>query len=167
MPSKNLTIRKPNANDGVAIHQLIQNSPPLDLNSTYLYLLQTTHFAQTCVVAEVDGKVAAFLSGYIKPGTSNTFFLWQVAVGEVLRGKGMAKRLINEVLKRTACNEVEYLETTITPDNQASWGLFRSFAKEQNAQLVDEVLFTSQQLGGNHEPEVLVKIGPFNKLIGK
>lgn len=161
MPSENLKIRKPNANDGVAIHQLIENCPPLDLNSTYLYLLQSTHFAETCVVAEVNGKVAAFLSGYIKPDSPTTFFLWQVAVGDVLRGKGMAKQLMNEVLKRTACNNVEFLETTITPDNQASWALFRSFAKERNAQLVDTVFFTSQQLGNDHEPEVLVKIGPF------
>ncbi|HKM16162.1 MAG TPA: diaminobutyrate acetyltransferase [Marinospirillum sp.] len=161
MPSENLKIRKPNANDGVAIHQLIENCPPLDLNSTYLYLLQSTHFAETCVVAEVNGKVAAFLSGYIKPDSPNTFFLWQVAVGDVLRGKGMAKQLMNEVLKRTACNNVEFLETTITPDNQASWALFRGFAKERNAQLVDTVLFTSQQLGNDHEPEILVKIGPF------
>ncbi len=161
MPSKNLKIRKPNANDGVAIHQLIENCPPLDLNSTYLYLLQSTHFAETCVVAEVDGQVAAFLSGYIKPSSPNTFFLWQVAVGDLLRGQGMAKQLIDEVLKREACSQVEFLETTITPDNQASWGLFRSFAKEHAAQLVDEVFFTSQQLGGNHEQEVLVKIGPF------
>ncbi len=167
MPPENLKFRKPNANDGVAIHQLIENCPPLDLNSTYLYLLQCTHFAETCIVAELNGKVAAFLSGYIKPGSPNTFFLWQVAVGELVRGKGMAKQLINEVLKRTACNEVEFLETTITPDNQASWGLFRSFAKERSAQLEDKVFFTSEQLGGNHEQEVLVKIGPFNKLIGK
>ncbi len=161
MPSKNLKIRKPNANDGVAIHQLIENCPPLDLNSTYLYLLQCTYFADTCVVAEVDGKVAAFLSGYIKPGSPNTFFLWQVAVGEVLRGQGAAKQLINAVLQRTACQEVEFLETSITPDNQASWALFQSFAKERNAPLKDNVLFTSQQLGGVHEPEVLVTIGPF------
>ncbi|WP_027848560.1 diaminobutyrate acetyltransferase [Marinospirillum minutulum] len=161
MPSENLKIRKPNANDGVAIHQLIENCPPLDLNSTYLYLLQCTHFSETCVVAEIDGQVAAFLSGYIKPNSPNTFFLWQVAVGDVARGKGMAKQLINEVLKREACNQVEFLETTITPDNQASWGLFRSFAKERSAQLEDKVFFTSQQLGGEHEQEVLVKIGPF------
>jgi len=162
MPSNNLKFRKPNANDGVAIHQLIEQSPPLDLNSTYLYLLQSTHFAETCIVAEVDDRVAAFLSGYIKPDSPTTFFLWQVAVGELLRGQGMAKRLINEVLKREACRQVKFLETTITPDNQASWGLFRSFAKERSAQLVEEVLFTSQQLGGEHLEEVLVKIGPFS-----
>jgi len=161
MPSKNLKIRKPTANDGVAIHQLIENCPPLDLNSTYLYLLQCTHFSETCVVAEVNGQVAAFLSGYIKPGSPHTFFLWQVAVGEVLRGEGMAKQLINEVLKREACNQVSFLETTITPDNQASWGLFRSFAKDRSAQLEDKVFFTSEQLGGIHEQEVLVKIGLF------
>lgn len=162
MDTKKLKIRKPCADDGVAIHQLIQQCPPLDLNSTYLYLLQTTHFAETCVVAELDGQPTAFLSGYIKPGTRDTFFLWQVAVGDALRGQGMAKQLIDAVLNREACRDVEYLETTITPDNKASWALFRSFARDRNASLEDEVFFTREQLGGEHEPEVLVKIGPFN-----
>jgi L-2,4-diaminobutyric acid acetyltransferase len=162
MDSKNLKIRKPCADDGVAIHQLIQQSPPLDLNSTYLYLLQTTHFAETCVVAELDGQPKAFLSGYIKPGTTDTFFLWQVAVGDDLRGQGMAKQLLNAVLSREVCSAVKYLETTITPDNEASWGLFRSFARERNTRLEDSVFFTREQLGGKHDPEVLVRIGPFN-----
>lgn len=162
MDTENLNIRKPVADDGVAIHQLIQNCPPLDLNSTYLYLLQCTHFAETCVVAELDGEVAAFLSGYIKPGADSTFFLWQVAVGASLRGRGMARQLLDAVLERETCNKVRYLETTITPDNQASWALFRSFARDRQAELQDQVLFGKAQLGGQHEPEVLVKIGPFN-----
>ncbi|SFX50276.1 diaminobutyrate acetyltransferase [Marinospirillum alkaliphilum] len=161
MDTENLRIRKPVADDGVVIHQLIQSCPPLDVNSTYLYLLQCTHFAETCVVAELNGKVAAFLSGYIKPGNSSTFFLWQVAVGESLRGKGMARRLLDAVLEREACHDVCFLETTITPDNQASWALFRSFARDRQAELTDQVLFSTAELGGQHEPEVLVRIGPF------
>lgn len=161
MDIKTPVIRKPIVDDGFPIYQLIKSCPPLDLNSAYLYLLQTTHFSETCVAAELDGKVSGFLSGYIKPGSPNTFFLWQVAVGDELRGQGMARKLIDAVLASDACKEVRYLETTITPDNQASWGLFRAFARDRKAELNNQVMFTAEQLGGDHEPEMLVQIGPF------
>ncbi len=162
MDIKNPLIRPPVADDGYPIYTLIKNSPPLDLNSAYLYLLQSTYFSQTCAVAEVNEAVAGFLSGFIKPTAPDTFFLWQVAVGENLRGQGMARKLLNWILEQPACREVRYLETTITPDNAASWALFQAFARDRQAPLNDEVLFSKQQLGGSHEPEVLVRIGPFN-----
>lgn len=161
MTTQKPLIRKPVADDGFPVYQLIQRCPPLDLNSAYLYLLQSTHFAQTCVLAELDGEVSGFLSGYIKPDAADTFFLWQVAVGDELRGQGMARQLIDAVLKSEACREVRFLETTITPDNQASWGLFRAFARDRKAGLDNQVMFTREQLGGDHEPEMLVRIGPF------
>lgn len=161
METQTPNIRKPAVDDGFPIYQLIKRCPPLDLNSAYLYLLQTTHFADTCVLAELDGQVSGFLSGYIKPGTEDTFFLWQVAVGDELRGQGMARQLMDAVLAGEACKGVRYLETTITPDNQASWGLFRAFARDRKAELNNQVMFTSEQLGGDHEPEMLVRIGPF------
>ncbi len=49
--------RKPKLEDGLAIYHLIQASPPLDVNSSYLYFLQASHFADTCAVAEVDGQI--------------------------------------------------------------------------------------------------------------
>ena len=163
MDTKKPLIRKPAVDDGFPIYQLIQRCPPLDLNSTYLYLLQSTHFAETCVLAELDGRVSAFLSGYIKPSAPDTFFLWQVAVGDELRGQGMARQLMDAVLASPACQGVRHLETTITPDNAASWGLFRAFARDRQAPLEDQVLFTREQLGGDHEPETLVRIGPFSR----
>ena len=41
----------------MAIWELISACPPLDTNSAYANLLQCTHFADTCVIAEREGRI--------------------------------------------------------------------------------------------------------------
>jgi len=65
--STETSFRTPKIEDGLAIHSLIKQSPPLDLNSSYLYFLQATHFADTCVVAEKEGEIVGFVSAYFRP----------------------------------------------------------------------------------------------------
>ena len=161
MDASQLVVRQPTADDGYAIYQLIQRCPPLDLNSAYLYLLQSTHFASTCLLVEYDGQVEGFVSGYLHPQQADTFFLWQVAIGEKLRGQGYARRLIEQLLQQPALAKTRFLDTTITPDNAASWALFRALAREQGAPLTESVMFSQQQLGGEHLAEHLVRIGPW------
>lgn len=63
----NIIIRKPKIEDAFGIWSLIKNSPPLDLNSKYSYMLFCTHFRDMSVVAidpEQDNKVVGFVSGY-------------------------------------------------------------------------------------------------------
>src|SRR3546814_7090005 len=52
------SFRNPVAEDAQAIHDLIAACPPLDTNSLYCNLLQCTHFAETCVLAERDGEIS-------------------------------------------------------------------------------------------------------------
>src|SRR3546814_13244218 len=59
--------RMPKAEDGAAISKLIAACPPLDRNSAYCNLLQCSHFADTCIVAERDGYIAGWISGYRPP----------------------------------------------------------------------------------------------------
>ena len=66
--------RSPSALDGTAITALIENSPPLDTNSAYCNLLQCSHFAQTCVVAESNNQILAWLSAYIPPEQQDHIF---------------------------------------------------------------------------------------------
>ncbi|MFB5598283.1 MAG: diaminobutyrate acetyltransferase, partial [Nitrosopumilaceae archaeon] len=55
-------ISKPLLDDGKKIFELVKNSPPLDVNSEYAYLLLCHHFSDTCAVAKKDSKVIGFLS---------------------------------------------------------------------------------------------------------
>jgi L-2,4-diaminobutyric acid acetyltransferase len=160
-----IDLRCPRVTDGRAVHALIANSPPLDVNSLYLNLLQCTHFAATCVLAEDAAAPSAplgFVSGYLLPERPATLFIWQVAIAATARGCGLAKSMLLELLERPACAGVDRLQTTITESNGASWALFRSFARSLECPLEHRVLFDRDtHLDGSHESEVLVTIGPF------
>ena len=155
-----ITLRAPTAEDGAAVYELIAQCPPLDTNSMYCNLLQSSHFSDTSVAAELDEDIVGFISGYVLPKQPDTLFIWQVAVGEKARGQGLASRMLRDILQRPACQQVKYIETTITPDNRASWALFESLANKLSAQLNHSVMFDRQQhFAGQHETEMLVKIG--------
>lgn len=156
-----ITLRAPSAEDGAAVYDLIAQCPPLDTNSMYCNLLQSCHFSDTSVAAELDEEIVGFISGYILPKQPDTLFIWQVAVGEKARGQGLASRMLADILSRPTSQQIKYIETTITPDNRASWALFESLANKLNANLNRTVMFDRQQhFAGQHETEMLVKIGP-------
>ncbi|MCP1364008.1 diaminobutyrate acetyltransferase, partial [Halomonas sp. BBD48] len=100
--------------------------------------------------------------GYPKRNAPDTYFLWQVAVGEKARGTGLARRLVEAVMRRPEMANIRHLETTITPDNHASWGLFKRLADRWQAPLNSREFFSTDQLGGEHDPENLVRIGPYD-----
>lgn len=152
----------PKASDGAAIHRLIAHCPPLDSNSLYCNLLQCTHFADTSVLAEQQGKTAGFISGYLIPTRPDTLFIWQVAVSDSCRGQGLASQMLEQILRRPACDRVTQLETTVTASNSASKALFQRLASRLNAELASEPLFDSQRhFSGEHDTEHLLRIGPF------
>ena len=158
-----ISLRHPTTEDGMAVHKLIANCPPLDTNSAYCNLLQCSHFGQTAVVAEKDGQVVGSVTGYIPPEEPDTFFLWQVAADSSARGAGLGTAMVHFILTSAACKSVRFLNTTITEDNEASWGLFKGIAKKLDAPLNSEVMFDKQRhFKGEHDSEMLVRIGPFS-----
>lgn len=162
--SSEIKLRKPVKDDGYRLHQLVAECPPLDPNSIYCNLLQCSHFAETGVAAEKDGDMVGFISGYIPPLQSDTVFVWQVAVHEKGRGQGLAKRMLKEIVARDACRNVTHMETTITEDNEASWALFRSFARDMDAELTSHLHFEKDKhFGGKHDSEFLLRIGPLKR----
>jgi L-2,4-diaminobutyric acid acetyltransferase len=160
---KNINLRKPCSEDGPSVHQLISECPPLDTNSVYCNLLQCTYFQATCVIAECDQRLCGFTSAYIAPDRPDTLFIWQVAVPEAFRGQGLAKRMIQHLLQRQYTGSIDYLETTITEANQASWRLFESLAKQNDTPMQSNILFDlNTHFNGKHDSEFLVRIGPLN-----
>lgn len=154
--------RKPEKTDGMRVHALVQQCPPLDPNSSYCNLLQCTHFPDTCITAERNGELVGFISGYRPPNTSNTLFIWQVAVSESARGCGLASKMLQELLARENCQDVQFIETTITADNAGSWALFTKFSRQLGAPLERSTYFDKQDhFLGQHDSELLARIGPF------
>lgn len=156
-----ITLREPTAADGAAVYELVAQCPPLDTNSMYCNLLQCSHFSATSVAAEYNGEIVGFISGYIQQERPDTLFIWQVAVSEKARGQGLASRMLQNILARQEEGNIHFIETTITPDNRASWALFKRLANTLGAELNQSVMFERQQhFAGKHDTEMLVRIGP-------
>lgn len=159
-----LELRMPVDTDGMAVHQLIAQCPPLDTNSAYCNLLQCAHFGMTSVVAERGEELVGFISGYRIPSRPQTLFIWQVAVSASGRGQGLAGRMLDHILDRRGNTDISHMETTVTEDNEASWALFESLAKKRNATLKRTVMFDRERhFHGSHATEMLATIGPLQR----
>lgn len=151
----------PGAADAHDVTQLVASSPPLDTNSAYCNLLQCTDFRDTCVLAERDGTLIGWLSAYRPPISPERLFVWQVAVDASARGEGLALRMLDELLARPAASGASMLTTTITEDNDASWALFRAFARRHGATLTRVPRFEREaHFAGAHDTEWEARIAP-------
>jgi L-2,4-diaminobutyric acid acetyltransferase len=158
---ESIVFRPPVLEDGMAVFRLVKSCPPLDTNSSYCNLLQCSHFASTSVVAQMNGKIVGFISGYAIPERPDTLFIWQVAVAKQAQGQGLASRMLTHILARPQCEKINYLETTITQDNQVSWALFRRLANTISADFQSsEWMDRKVHFLGQHLSEALVRIGP-------
>ena len=154
--------RRPEADDGSAIWALVKKTGVLDVNSAYSYIMLGEYFADTCIVAERRGRIVGFVSGFKPPQREDTLFIWQVAVADSERGRGLAKTLILKLLSSETCDEVRYLEATVTPSNKPSTRLFRSVARELHTSCIIAEGFQGEMFPGDgHEAERLFRIGPF------
>lgn len=152
-----INYRRPKLEDGLKIYQLIADSPPLDLNSSYLYFLQSSHFADTCVLAEKNGELLGFISGYMRPDKPQELFIWQMVVANAGRGQGIAKGLVKTLIKQSMTFNQQPLQSiscTISPSNQASQGVFKSLAKHFGLTLESSDFLTDAHFAGqDHEAE--------------
>lgn len=141
--------------------RLASASGALDVNSPYTYLLTCRDFAETSAIAEIGGAVAGFVIGFRPPSRPESVFVWQVAVADAHRGKGLAGGMLEHVVARHP--DVTWLEATVTPDNAASDRLFRSFAARRGTDVTEEAFAAAEDFppeAGHHEPETLYRIGP-------
>ena len=163
MSEVSIQLRAPTTADGAALHALVRACRPLDENSMYCNLLQCTHFARTCCVAQAGDRLVGFVTGYRLPEDPAVYFLWQVGVHADAAGQGLARRMIQDILARPACAGVTTLHTTITRDNEASRALFASLARAETAEMTEEEFFTPEHFGDSgHAGEYLFRIGPLS-----
>lgn len=157
-----IQFRKPRKEDGANIWKLIKDTGNLDLNSAYCYLMLCELFPNTCVVAEQDRKIVGFLSAFQQPDAMDVIFVWQVAVDQSQRGKGLGTALIKELLQRKACVGIRYVEATVSPSNGASQSLFKRLARSLETECQVTECFSSVHFPvTGHEDELTYRIGPF------
>lgn len=166
LPPKHLpgiAIRRLRLQDTAAVAELARESGGLDHNSTYLYALLCTHFADTGAIAIADHGAVGFVVGYRVPSSPDTLFVWQIATAASFRGRGVATQIILWLLGREELASVRFLEATVTASNGRSERLFRSLAHRLSADCAVRSSFfpSGLFLEGGHEAEDLFRIGPF------
>jgi L-2,4-diaminobutyric acid acetyltransferase len=161
-----LELGTPTPADGPPMWALAGEAGGLDVNSRYAYLLWCRDFADSSVVARSGDRLAGFITGYRRPESPDTLFVWQVAVGPEFRRRGLASRMLGHLAESLRPKGVRFVEATVTPDNKASLHLFGSFAQANGADLTRDVLFSEHELGSAHGPEVLQRIGPLPERSG-
>lgn len=161
-----IRFRAPAVEDGPEVWRLVNEVGTLDRNSSYTYALLCRDFSETCLLAERGGQLQGCVTGYRPPAQPETIFVWQVGVSPQARGQGLASRLLDGLLRVPGCREVRFLETTVTPSNEASRALFQSLARRLETELVE-----SEREGfparlfpeAGHEAEPRLRIGPFER----
>mgnify|MGYP001235036418 CR=1 FL=1 len=162
-PRDTVVFEKPTVEDGAAMWELVNNST-LDQNSAYKYIMMAEYFAETCVVAKDGDKLVGFVTAFIPPERQDVIFVWQVGVDPSQRGKGIASKLLNALIDRKACQDVRYLEATVTPSNNASQSLFRRLARSHNTECeVSECFAEDLFPEEGHEPELTFRVGPIER----
>lgn len=142
--------------------RLATEADSLEANSAYSYLMLSEFFPETCIVAEDDGAVVGFVTGFRPPEEPEALFVWQITVAPSQRGRGLARTMLEALVERLAPRGVRYLQATVTPSNIPSQRTFRSLARRLGAACEETTLFAEHLFGEeDHEEEVLFRIGPF------
>lgn len=152
--------RAPTVDDGTRLWEIASDSKVLDVNSSYSYVLWCHDFADTSIVAEVDGRAIGFVTGYRRQSDPSTLMVWQVAVDDAFRGHGIAARMLHHLFDRGARRGVVAMHTTISPDNEASQRLFASVANARGLRFERRDLFAANAFPDAHEPEDLYMLEP-------
>lgn len=142
--------------------RIVKESKVLDVNSSYSYLMWSKFFNKTSIIAQSENnEVIGFVSGFLQPESPDTLFVWQVAVDIEHRGKGLATKLIEQLLDQLQGEKVHYLEATVTPSNVPSSNLFKGIAEKNHTNCTIFECFSEDQFPDpSHEPEMTYRIGP-------
>lgn len=138
--------------------RLARATPTLDVNAPYAYVLACWQFHRTCRVAQHQGALAGFVTGHWLPDAPDRLFLWQVAVDAGHRRRGIGRALVDDLVAR--CRP-QYVEATVTVDNEGSHSLLHSLARRQRVPIVEGPGLGAELFPDDHAAEPLVRIGPF------
>lgn len=163
--ASSISFYNPNIDDLPYIYRFIKDETDLDCNSEYYYALYATILSKNCMILRNSDEVHGFLSSfvYLDEDKRNTFFVWQVAVHQSLRGKGYGLDLILALFKKLNDKEkIHQITATVSPDNKASLRMFEKIASRLGAEITTRPFLESKHFSSSHSPEMLVSIGPIH-----
>ncbi|MBL8627371.1 MAG: hypothetical protein JNK64_39175 [Myxococcales bacterium] len=153
-----IELRPPRPADAPGIWRLAPTQGP-DRDSPYAFVLLCTHFADTGVVASLDGAIVGYALGYRPPAYPRDMFVWQfgTAIGAP---EDLGVRLLEELLTRPACAEVRFLCMTRGPRDLPLRDLLAAVSRRCGVGLREEPCFSHTLFARPHADEVLCRVGP-------
>ncbi len=148
-------LRAPRPGDGHNIWKFVQ-ARSLDINSSYLYMLWCRDFAGTTVIAEDAEGLCGFLIAYARPQDTDVLFIWQTTVDP----RQQARRLELRMLEYVVGDKYQFVECTVTPNNNGSNGFLTAFAESRGASVDQAQLFAAELFPPEHGREDIFRIGP-------
>lgn len=120
-----ITFRAAREAEFLEVHDFISLCPPLESYAPHVFKILLRHFASTCCVAEMRGRIVGFVLGFVsQEHNPETYFLWQIGTSPFLQGTGLGVRLLAEAEKLAQKAGCERMELTIDPKNIPSQKLF-------------------------------------------
>ncbi|MFF7366201.1 diaminobutyrate acetyltransferase [Streptomyces tricolor] len=152
--------RTPTPEDGLKVWELVADTPGLDTNSPYAYVLWFRDFADCSLVATVDDEIVGFLTGYRRPEEPETYFVWQTAVSPRHGIPFLGVKLFEEAAERQRARGARFVEASVSAENRSILMVLRQYARRRGAEITEQLLFPAELLGDGHHDEILQRIGP-------
>lgn len=154
-------VRRPRPSDGHAVGELARRAESPEPGGQHALPPLVRHFADTSLVAEIEGRLVGFVGGYRPPTNLPSLLIWQIDVEPALHQQGLGTALLHALIQCPACAGVEYVEATVGSSNVAAKRLFEGFARDLDA-TSELVVDSSSNLleSTQHEREDLLRIGP-------
>ena len=163
-PGDGYVIRPCARDEAKEVWALAADDPVLDTNSAYAYVMASDLWGETFLIARDEhGRLAGYVLGVQRPDR-RAVFVWQIAVAEHARRKGLGQRLLAALMSAAAPLGIDRLEATVAPANAASATMFRRFAEAKGVpcRIGDGYPGTAFPEPGS-DGERLFEIGPFER----
>jgi diaminobutyrate acetyltransferase len=118
------SVRNPGEGDFLRVHNFVKQCDTIETYPKHLFKIITRYLGNSCYIAEIGDRIIGFSMGMRSQRDPETFFLWQIGVIPGLRGKGVAKELVEAMERRARSLGCSKIEATVDPANRQSYRLF-------------------------------------------
>lgn len=160
---EDLMLRHPTREDAQAMLDVVlatnAENPKggLDIYALSSYERMAGPFSETSMIAEENGKVVGFITGFLLPGKDDPeLFIWQIGVPPEHQGKGIGPSMQIRLAEQL---NVQRILTTIEGVNEQSQGAFWKLAGYMGSKLEPTGQVVSGEILGNgHDTEIYFEI---------
>lgn len=123
-----MRIRNVVPGDEIALLDLAQRCPPLDVHTAYTYWVLCNAFQEWSQVAEEGRHIVGMLTSVFN---GSDLLIWQIGVDADWRGNGVASAMLEALREKSTSRGVYEARVTIDTRNEASIRAFSRFGLQR------------------------------------